>query len=334
MQQLELERDMALEAWWGKKYHSSQHHPWPGHLPSLPTQPHIKKWVLIPCLGSHTAAILLCSQWKQSQGYPHHGGVTSQKSMQDRGYQCGHLWRMQCAKHPPPPKINRGLGSPLKRSGWQGSWIRRKGLLLIWSCHSHPCFFKEQETHPVCSGNGDYCQGVCRGARKTESTEYGWCVLLSQLKGDVKCHLRCLCCAVQSLRHQLFPSKALPSGCFGGTLSHRFSCHCQWSCSMLLSSLWLWPPMASRILSRSSLHHCCSPLCSLMVGTSVLPNVFLEEGVFLQVTLSLSVMLGHLGGWWDRDWLPIYAYFKGLAIAVSVSTQFGSEILEDGFGRV
>ena len=158
---------------------------------------------------------------------------------------------------------------------------------------------RNRETHPVWSGYGDYCQGVCRGARKTELTERGWSVLLNQLRGDVKCHLGWLYCAVQSPRHQLFPSRALPPRCFGATLSHHFSCHCQWSCSMLLSSPRLRPPMASSILSCSNLHHCSSTLCSLAVGTSVLPNVFLAgaaEGAFLQVTLSLSVMLGHLGG--------------------------------------
>ena len=97
----------------------------------------------IPHLGSHAAAILLCSRLKQLQGYPHHGRVTVQKSVRERRYRCGHLWRMQSAKHPPPPRINRGLRSLLKRSGWQG----RKQEEMAF-CHNHPCFFKEQGNTP------------------------------------------------------------------------------------------------------------------------------------------------------------------------------------------
>lgn len=55
-----------------KNAHPSGNRLWPGSLPSLPTQPHIKGWVLchsLPHLRSHTS-ILLSSWLKQSQAHP------------------------------------------------------------------------------------------------------------------------------------------------------------------------------------------------------------------------------------------------------------------------
>lgn len=170
-----------------------------------------------------------------------------------------------------------------------------------------------------------------------------WLVCPSQ-PAEQRCegHLGRLCyCVIQRLRHQLFPSReSAVNGCFGETLPPHFSCHHQLSCPLFLPFPWLIPPVSSRIISSwSSLHHCSSKLCAWVVGSSLLPNIFpaeAAEDALLRVTLILSAILGHLGGGEGaREGLaPAYAYFQGHAIEGSISTQFGTEIVDDGFARV
>lgn len=105
---------------------------------------------LIPHHGSHTAAIPLCSWRKQSQA-THIPGERQGHVAVERVGQEVPVGTFGEGTLPDIPKghTHRGSGSLLERSGWQGPQ-KRSDILLIWLCHNHPWFFKEQgHTHSV-----------------------------------------------------------------------------------------------------------------------------------------------------------------------------------------
>lgn len=175
---------------------------------------------------------------------------------------------------PPHRHINRWLGSFPKGSGWQGSWTTRSDILLIWLCHNHPLFFKEQGDTPSMLRWWGLLSSCWLRSEETERAESGQYILLSWLNQDVKGQGWLCYCVICILRHQLFPSwEFCHYGCFQGTPPPQFSCCYQLPCSLLLSSPWLIASVASRILSWSSLHHNPSQLCPSVVGSSVPPDI-------------------------------------------------------------
>lgn len=56
-------------------------------------------------------------------------------------------------------------------------------------------------------------------------------------------------------------------------------------------------------------------------------------GVSSLLILILSVILGHLGGEWKREWLTCLDWFQVSCCGRFYYIQFGAEILEDGFTR-
>lgn len=120
---------------------------WLSTIPS--TQPHIKRWVLchFPPLLKVTQHQFCCPV-----GWSGHSPTPPPPTFTEEwqghivkepvgGKYCGHYWRMQSAKYPPPRcqrQINSGLGSFLRIRVTN----KRSDILPNWLCCSHPCFFK------------------------------------------------------------------------------------------------------------------------------------------------------------------------------------------------